>query len=171
LDGQSGDGTPSEPENGHDGLPPLATGNGHVAASSGPPTGAIQGFAEASAAQPVLDPVPAAALPAQPLSVSGAHVHASPVGTMPGVRSRLPDPSELYALPRMPYPRMGYSPAPITVTTRTAITTTVTSSIAASEAQTGLAYASLAGPRAPIPGAYAIRDSVRGRKTRSVSAG
>jgi len=95
LDGQSDNGTPLEAGDGHDGLPPLATGNGHVAAASGPPTGSIQEFVEASTAQPVLDPVLAAALPAQPLSVSGAYVHAPPIGTMPGVRSRLPDPSEL----------------------------------------------------------------------------
>jgi len=165
LDGQSGDGMPLEAEDGHDGLPLLDTGNSHVATTSGPPTGTMQGFAEASAAQPVLDPVPVAALPTQPLSVSGAYAHVPPIGTMTGVRSRLPDPSELYALPRMPYSRVGYlpvpagrmTPAPITVTARTAITITVTSSIAASAAQTGLAYASLAGPRAPIPGAYAVR--------------
>jgi len=140
-------------------------GNGHVAASSGPPTGSIQGFAEASTTQPVQNPVPAVALPAQPLSVSGTYAHASPIGTMPGVWSWLPHPSELYALPRMPYLRMGYSPVPagrmmpvpITVTARTAITTTVTSSIAVSAAQTGLVYTSFTGPRAPMPGAYAIR--------------
>jgi len=164
LGGQSSDGTPWEAEDGHDGLPPLATGNGHVAASSGPPTGSIQGLAEASAAWSVPNPVPAVARPAQPLSVSDAYAHAPPIGAMPGVRSQLPDPSELYALPRMPYSRVGYlpvpagrmTPVPITVTTRTAITTTVTSSIAASAVQTGLAYASLAGPRAPTPGAYTI---------------
>ena len=67
LDGQSDNGTPLEAGDGHDGPPPLATGNGHVAAASGPPTGSIQGFAEASTAQSVLDPVPAAALPVQPV--------------------------------------------------------------------------------------------------------
>jgi len=61
LGGQSGDGMPLEAEDGHDGLPPLATGNGHVAASSGPPTGSIQRFAEASAAQSVQNPVPSVA--------------------------------------------------------------------------------------------------------------
>jgi len=88
-----------------------------------------------------------------------------PIGTLPGVWGWVPDPSEPYALPRMPYPRMEYSPAPagrmmpapITATARTAITTTVTPSVAVSAAQTGLVYTSFTGPRAPIPGAYAIR--------------
>jgi len=112
LDGQSGNGMPLKAGDGHNGLPPLATGNGHVAASSGPPTGSMQGFAEASATPPVQNPVPAVAFPAQPLSVSGAYMHVPPIGTMPGVRSRMPDPLELYTLPRMPYLHMGYSPAP-----------------------------------------------------------
>jgi len=108
--------------------------------------------------QSVQNPVPAVALPAQPLSVSGAYAHAPPIGTMPGVWSQLPDPSELYAFPWMPYPRIRYSPAPagrmmpapITVTTRTVIMTTVTSSIAVSAAQTGLVYTLFTGPCAPI---------------------
>jgi len=86
------------------------------------------------------------------------------LGMMPGVRSRLPDPSELYALPRMPYPRMGYSPAavgqmmpaPIIAMVRTTITTTITSTVAASAAQAGLVYTSFTGPRAPTSGTYAI---------------
>jgi len=49
------------------------------------------------------------------------------------------------------------TPAPITATARTVITTTVTPSIAISAAQTGLVYTSFAGPWAPLPGAYAIR--------------
>jgi len=64
LDGQASPGMPLEAGDGHDGPPPQgaagvdahheqAMGNGHVAASSGPPTGPIQGFAEASTAQPV----------------------------------------------------------------------------------------------------------------------
>ena len=120
------------------------------------------------AAQFVQDPVPPiqmVARPAQPLFVSGAYAHASPIGAMPGVRSRLPDPSELYALPRMPYPSVGYlpppvgrmTPAPITATARAAVTTTVTSSIAMSAVQTGLAYATSVGLHAPFPGANPIR--------------
>jgi len=79
LDGRAGPGMPLEAEDGHDGPPPQgaagvdaqqgqATGNGHVAATSGPPTGPMQGIAEASAAQPAQNPVPAVVLPAQPLS-------------------------------------------------------------------------------------------------------
>jgi len=49
------------------------------------------------------------------------------------------------------------TPAPITVTARAAVTTTVTSSIAMSAVQTGLACVSLAVPHAPFPGAYAGR--------------
>jgi len=154
LDGQAGPGMPLEAGDGHDGPPPQGTagvdayqgqamGNGHVAATSGPPTGPMQGAAEASAAQPVQNPVPAVALPAQPLSVSDAYAHALPIGTMPGVWSQFPDPSEFYALTRTPYPRMGYSPAlagrmmpaPITVTAQTAVTTTVTLSFVVSAAQ------------------------------------
>jgi len=165
-----------EAGDGQDGPPPQgapsvdahqgqATGNSCVAAASGSPTGSIQGIAEASAAQPVLNPVPSVAFPAQPLSVSGAYVTVPPLATLPGVWSQLPDPSEFYALTRMPYPRMGYSPAPagrmtpapVTVTARTAITTTVTLSVAVSAVQTGLVYTSIAGPRALTPRAYAIR--------------
>jgi len=106
----------------------------------------------------------AAALLAQPLSVNGAYAYPPPISTMPGVWSQLPDPSELYVLPRMPYPHMGYlpapagrmMPAPITTAARTTVTTTVTPSVAVSAAQTGLVYTSFTGPRAPIPGAYAI---------------
>jgi len=84
--------------------------------------------------QTVRNPVPVAALPMQPLSVNGAYAHAPMAGTTPGVWSQLPDPSELYALPRMPYPRVGYSaasagrmmPAPITAAAWTTVTTTVT---------------------------------------------
>jgi len=64
---------------------------GHVAASSGPPTGSIQRFLEASTMQSVQNPVLTAALPVQPLSVSGAYAHAPSVGTMPAVRSQLLD--------------------------------------------------------------------------------
>jgi len=113
LDGQAGPGMPLEAEDGHDGPPPQGaagvdahqgqtTGNGHVAATSGPPTGPMQGITEASAAQPAQNPVPTVALPAQPLSVSGAYTHALPTGTMPGVWSRFPDPLEFYAHTRMP---------------------------------------------------------------------
>jgi len=163
--GQSGGGTPLEAEDERDELPPLATGNGRVAATPGPPMGSMQELADTilCAAQFVQNPVPP--IPVAHLFVSGAYAHAPPIGVMPGVRSRLPDPSELYALPRMPYSSVGYLPAPagrmtpalITVTARTAATTTVTSSIAMSAVQTGLAYASPAGLRAPFPGAYVVR--------------
>jgi len=144
LAGQAGPGTPLEAEGGQDGPPPQgtagvdahqgqATGNGRVAAISGPPMGSIQGIAEASAALPVLNPVPPVALPAQPLSVSGMYVTAPPLDALPGVWSQLPDASAFHTLTRMPYPHMAYppapagrmTPAPITVTARTAITTTV----------------------------------------------
>jgi len=119
---------------------------------------------ETSATQSVGNPVSVAALPAQPLSVSGAYVHAPMAGVMPGVWSQLPDPSELYKLPRMPYPCMGYSPAPagqmmpapITAVAQITITTTVTSTVAVSAAQSGLVYTLFAGPRAPTSGVYAI---------------
>jgi len=175
LDGQSSNGMPLEAGDGHtscalqgaagvDAHFEQATGNGHVAASSGPLMGSIEGFVEASAMPTVQNPVPAVALPAQPLSVSGAYAHAPTSGATVGVPSRFPDPSELYALPRMPYPRMGYSPAPagrmmpasITATVRTTVTTTVTSTIAASAAQAGLVYTSFTGPGAPTSGTYAI---------------
>jgi len=147
LNGQSGNGMPLEAGDGHNGPPPQgaagadahfeqATGNGHVAASSGPPMGPVQGFAAASTAQSVQNPV-YAVVREQPLSLSGAYTHAPSVGTMPGVWSRPPDPLELYALQRMPYSRVGYSPAPagwmmpapITAAARTTVTTTVTSSV------------------------------------------
>jgi len=122
LNGQSSNGMPLEAGDGHNGPPPQgtagadvhfeqATGNGHVAASSGPPAGSIQGFVKASTMQSVQNPVFAVARD-EPLSVSGAYMHAPSVGSMPGVCSWLLDPAELYALPRMPYPRMGYLPAP-----------------------------------------------------------
>ena len=65
----------------------------------------------------------------------------------------------------MPYLRMAYppapagrmTPAPITVTARAAVTTTVTSSVAVSAVQAGLMDPQFAGPRAPIPGAYAVQ--------------
>ena len=56
-----------------------------------------------------------------------------------------------------PAPAGRMAPAPITVTARTAVTTTVTSSIAASAVQAGLAYPPFAGPCALIPGVYAVR--------------
>ena len=141
-----------------------AMGNGRVAATSGPPMGSIQGVAEASAALPVLNPVPPVALSVQPPSVSSVYVTAPPLDALPGVWSQLPDPSAFYALTGMPYPRMTYppapagrmTPAPITVTARTAVTTTVTSSVAVSAVQGGLVDPRFAGPRAPIPGAYAV---------------
>jgi len=75
--GQSGNGTPPEAEDEHDGLPPLATGNGRVAATSGPPMGSMQELADtilcaAQFVQNPVPPIPAVARPAQPLSVSGA---------------------------------------------------------------------------------------------------
>jgi len=176
LDGQASPGTPLEAEDRQDGPPPQdaagvdahqeqATGNGRVAATSGPHMGSIQGIAEASAALPVPNPVPSVAFPAQPLSVSGMYMPAPPLGALPGVWGQLPDPSEFYALTRMPNRRMGYSPAPagrmtpapITVTAQTAITTTVVSSVAVSAVQVGPVYTSLTGPRAPISGAYIVR--------------
>ena len=53
-----------------------ATRNGQVADPSGLPVGSMPGSVEASAMRPVGNPVPAVALPAQPLSVSGAYAHA-----------------------------------------------------------------------------------------------
>jgi len=115
--------------------------------------------------QAVGNPVSAVALPVQPLSVSGAYVHAPMAGMVPGVQSRLPDPSELYALPRMPYSHVGHSsavsgrmmPAPITAAVWTTVTTTIMSTVAASAAQAGLVYTSFTGPGAPTSGTYAIR--------------
>jgi len=118
FDGQSGDGMPPEAEDRHNGPPPedaagvdahseQVAGNGQVADPSGLLAGSIPGFVEASTTQAVGNPIPAVVLPAQPLSVSGAYAHAPTAGTILGVRSRLPDPSELYVLPRMPYPHMG----------------------------------------------------------------
>jgi len=77
----------------------------------------------------------------------------------------LPDPSELYALPRMLYPRVGHStaaagrmmPVPITAAVLTTATTTITSTVAASAAQAGLVYTSFTGPGAPTSGTYTIR--------------
>jgi len=86
-----------------------ATGNGQVAGPPGPPVGSMPGFVEASATQTIGNLVPVVVLPTQPLSVSG--VYAPMAGAMPGVWSQLSDPSELYALPRMPYPRVGHSTA------------------------------------------------------------
>jgi len=97
---------PQEAGDGHNGPPPEgaagvdvlfepATGNGQVADPSGPPAGSILGFVKASATLSIGSPVSAAALPMQPLSVSGAYMHAPLAGVMPGVWSRLPDPSEL----------------------------------------------------------------------------
>jgi len=176
LKGQSGDGMPPEAEGGHNGPPPegtagadahfeQATGNGQVADPSGPPVGSMPGFVEASAMQTVRNPVPAVVLPAQLLSASGAYAHVKTVGMMPGVRSQLPDPSELYTLPRMPYPRVGHStavagrmmPAPITAAVRTTATTTITSTVAASAAQARLVYTSFTGPGGLTSGTYAIR--------------
>jgi len=87
------------------------------------------------------------------------------LGVMAGDRSRLPDPSELYALPQMPYLCMGYSSAaagrmlstPITTTVRTIVTTTITSTVTVSAVQAGLVYTSFTGPRAPTSRTYAIR--------------
>ena len=87
------------------------------------------------------------------------------MGTVPGVQSQLPDPSEFYALTRMPYSRMGYPPAPagrmmpapMTAAAQTTVTTTVTPSIAVSAAQTGLVYSAYTGHRALILGTYALR--------------
>jgi len=176
LADQAGPGTPLEAEGWQDGPPPQgaagvdahqgqAMGNGRIAATSGPPMGSIQVIAEASAALPVPNPVPPVALPAQPLSVSGTYVTAPSLDALPGVWSQLPDPSAFYVLTSMPYPRMAHPPAPagpmmpapITVTARTAITTTVTSSVAVSAVQAGLIDPQFAGPRAPIPGAYAVQ--------------
>jgi len=80
LNGRSGRGMPSEAGDGHNGPLPegaagvdahfeQATGNSHVAAYSGPPMGSMQGFAEASAAQSVQNPVFVVAR-GQPSSVS-----------------------------------------------------------------------------------------------------
>ena len=112
--------------------------------------------------QAVGNPVPAIVLPAQLPYVSGAH--APMAGVTPGVWSRLPDPSELCALPRMPYPCMGHStaaarrmmPAPITATVQTTITTIITSTVAVSAAQSGLVDTSFTSLGAPTSGTYAI---------------
>jgi len=96
LDGQAGPGTPLEAGDGQDGPPPQgaggvdahqgqATGNGRVAAAPAPPMGSIQEVAEASAALPVQNPVPPAALPAQPSSVSGLYAPMPPLDALPGV--------------------------------------------------------------------------------------
>ena len=114
------DGMPIEAEARHNEPPPedtagadmhfeQVTGNGQITDPSGPLVGSMPGSVEASATVSIGNLVPAAVLPVQLLYVSGAHVSA--LGAMPGDRSHLPDPSELYTLPRMPYPRMGYSPA------------------------------------------------------------
>jgi len=156
---------PPEAESGHNEPPPegtagadahfeQATGNGQVTDPSGPPVGSMPGFVEASTTQTVGNPVPVVAHPAQPLSMSGAYAHAPMAGEMPGVRSRLPDPSELYALPRMPCLCVGHLtaaagwmvPVPITAVVRTTITTTITSTVATSAAQARLVYTSLTGP-------------------------
>jgi len=176
LDGQSGDGMPPEAGDGRNGPPPdsaagadvyfkQAAGNGQVADLPGPPLSSMPGFVEASATQTIGNPVSVVAHLVQPLSVSGAYAHLPMAGMMPGIRSRLPDPSELYVLPRMRYLRMGYSPAPagrmmptpITAAARTTVATTVTSTVAVSAAQTGLVYTAFTGPRAPTSGTYAIR--------------
>jgi len=94
-------GPPPEDAAGVDAHFEQVAGNGQVADPSGPLVGSIPGFMEASATQTVGNPVPVAALPAQRLSVSGAYAHAPAAAATPGVWSRLPDPSELYALPRM----------------------------------------------------------------------
>ena len=76
LDGQSGDGTPPEAEDGHNRSPPEGAAgadahfeqvaeNGQVADPSGPLVGSMPGFVEASAMQTVGNPVPAVAIPAQ----------------------------------------------------------------------------------------------------------
>ena len=86
LDGQSGNGMPPEAGDGRNGPPhgdaacadvhhEQVAGNGQVADPSGPPVGSILRFVEASTTQSVGNPVPAAALHTQPLSVSGAYVH------------------------------------------------------------------------------------------------
>jgi len=175
LTGQSGHGTPPGAGDGHNGPPPQgaagvdahyeqATGNGHVAATSGLSMGSMQGYAEASTTQSVQDQVYVFAR-SQPFSVSGAYVRMPPVCTLPGVWRQLPDPSEFYELTRMPYPRMGYSPAPagrmmpvpMTAAARTTVTTTITSSFAVSAMPSGLVCTGYTGLRAPIPGAYVYR--------------
>jgi len=176
--GQSGDGMPPEAEDGRNEPHPedaagadvhyeQVAGNSQVADRSGHLAASILGLVEASATQTVGNPVPAVPLPAQLLYVSGAH--APMVDATTGVWSWLPDPSELYALPRMPYPHMGHStlaagrmmPAPITAVVQTTVTTTITSTVAASAAQARLVYTSFTGPGAPISGMYAIRPMYR----------
>jgi len=170
LDGQAGPGMPLEAGDGHDGPPDRAllvwtrtrgrTWGTAMSPQLLDPLRAPYRESRKLAPCPISNLVPPVALPAQPLSVSGAYAHAPPIGAMPGVWSRLPDPSELYVLPRMPYSCAGYlpapagrmMPAPITVTARTTVTTTVTSSIAISAVQAGLVYPAYTGPRAPTPG-------------------
>ena len=85
-----------------------ATGDGQVAGPSGLQGGAITNPVEASATGGVQNPVPRNMLVTQAVQVNG--VRAPVAGAMPGIRFRLPDPSELYALPRMPYSRVEHSP-------------------------------------------------------------
>jgi len=98
LNGQSGNGMPPEAGDRHNGPPPQgaagvdahfeqATGNGHVATSSGPSMGSMQGYTEASAAQSVQDPVYVVAQ-SQPTSVGGAYMRMPSVDMLPGVWSQ-----------------------------------------------------------------------------------
>ena len=87
FDGESGDGMPQEAEDRHNEPTPedaagaeahfeQVTGNGQVADPAGPLVGSVPGLVEASTMQTVGNPVTAVALPTQPLSVSGAYMHA-----------------------------------------------------------------------------------------------
>jgi len=138
------------------------TGAGQVAGPSGLQGGAISNSVEASATGSIQNPVPRNVLVTQAVQVNG--VRAPVAGAMPGIRFRLPDPSELYALPRMPYSRVEHPPmvgrmvpAPTTATVRSIIPASTVLTTAASAAQVGPAYLSYAGPWTPPMGAYAAR--------------
>jgi len=138
------------------------TGDGQVAGPSGLQGGAISNSVEASATSSVQNPVPRNVLATQAMQMNG--VHAPVAGAMPGVCFRPPDPSELYALPRMPYSRVEHPPAvgqpvpaPITATVRNTVPASTVLTTAVSAAQVGPAYSPYAGPWTPSMGAYAVR--------------
>ena len=177
---ESGDGMPQEPGAGptgpnlgdaagadaHDGQ---VTGDGQVAGPSGLQGGAIANPVEASTTGVTQNPVPRSVLATQAMQVNGVQAP----GVVPSVRFRPPDPSEQYALPRMPYSRVEHSlsmatalpilgrpvPAPTTATIRTTITAPTVMMTVASAAQVGPAYQPYAGPWTPSTGAYVARPA------------
>jgi len=109
---------------------------------------------EASTTQGVGNPTHTLASPMPSLHVSGVQV---PVSETPsGARSRLPNLSELYALPQTPSLRVEHLPmsgrllpVPVTATVQT---TTITSMVAIPAAQAGSVYTPYTGQTLP-PGA------------------